>query len=169
VEEEGAMAFNCFVNFGDIKGESTDKDHKDWVMALGYSHAVTHPAAQTAAGGGSVEAGVHSEFVITKLVDSATPKLCEAACKGTHIPEVTVELWRAAREKPVRYMEFKMKEVLITGVIEDGDSTGAAQSPTETVKWVYGAIEWTYTKLTPDGSAAGNVSANCSVVQGTHA
>jgi hypothetical protein len=28
--------FNSFVNFGDIKGESTDKDHKDWVMALGY-------------------------------------------------------------------------------------------------------------------------------------
>ena len=26
------MAFNSFVNFGDIKGESTDKDHKDWVM-----------------------------------------------------------------------------------------------------------------------------------------
>ena len=26
------MAFNGFVNFGDIKGESTDKDHKDWVQ-----------------------------------------------------------------------------------------------------------------------------------------
>ena len=24
-----------FVNFGDIKGESTDKDHKDWVQILG--------------------------------------------------------------------------------------------------------------------------------------
>jgi hypothetical protein len=29
-------AFNAFVNFGDIKGESTDKDHKDWVMLLSY-------------------------------------------------------------------------------------------------------------------------------------
>jgi len=27
-------AFNGFVNFGDIKGESTDKDHKDWVTIL---------------------------------------------------------------------------------------------------------------------------------------
>jgi bacteriocin-like protein len=24
--------FKAFANFGDIKGESTDKDHKDWVM-----------------------------------------------------------------------------------------------------------------------------------------
>jgi type VI protein secretion system component Hcp len=39
------MAFNGFVNFGDIKGESTDKDHKDWVMMLKYNHAVTQPSA----------------------------------------------------------------------------------------------------------------------------
>jgi type VI protein secretion system component Hcp len=25
--------------------------------------------------------------------DAAAPKLHEAACKGTHIPEVTIELW----------------------------------------------------------------------------
>ena len=24
-------AFNAFANFGDIKGKSTDKDHKDWI------------------------------------------------------------------------------------------------------------------------------------------
>jgi len=30
------MAFNAFANFGDIKGECTDKDHKDWVMITSY-------------------------------------------------------------------------------------------------------------------------------------
>jgi hypothetical protein len=33
-----AGAFNAFVNFGDIKGESTDKDHKDWIEVLSYNH-----------------------------------------------------------------------------------------------------------------------------------
>ncbi len=28
-----------------------------------------------------------------KLLDAATPKLHEAACKGTHIPEVVIEVW----------------------------------------------------------------------------
>ena len=32
-----------------------------------------------------------SEFTVTKLVDAASPKLYEAACKGTHIPEVTID------------------------------------------------------------------------------
>jgi hypothetical protein len=27
-------AANAFVNFGDIKGESTEKDHKDWVARV---------------------------------------------------------------------------------------------------------------------------------------
>jgi len=31
-------SFNAFVNFGDIKGESTDKDHKDWIEVLSYRH-----------------------------------------------------------------------------------------------------------------------------------
>jgi hypothetical protein len=26
-------------------------------------------------------------------IDAATPKLHEAACKGTHLPEVVIELW----------------------------------------------------------------------------
>jgi type VI protein secretion system component Hcp len=34
-------------------------------------------------GGSGVE---HSEFKIVKLLDAATPKLYEAACKGTHLP-----------------------------------------------------------------------------------
>ena len=41
------MAFNAFANFGDIKGESTDKDHKDWVMITQYDHEVTQPASVT--------------------------------------------------------------------------------------------------------------------------
>lgn len=165
------MAFNAFANFGDIKGESTDKDHKDWVAVLRYDHAVTQPPSvtQKSAGGRSAEEVDHSEFTIVKLVDAATPKLYEAACKGTHIPEVTIELWRAGGDKPVKYMEFKLKEVLISGVIHNGDPNGPQQFPTETVKLTYGSIEWTYTKQKPDGSAAGNVAAKWNVGQGAAA
>ena len=31
---------------------------------------------------------------VTGGTAAATSKLYEAACKGTHIPEVTIELWR---------------------------------------------------------------------------
>ena len=35
--------------------------------------------------------------------------------------------------------------------------------------FTYGAIEWTYTKQKPDGTAAGNVAAKWSVAQGAAA
>jgi len=164
------MAFNAFANFGDIKGESTDKDHKDWVMVLKYDHAISQPASasQKTAGGRAAEEVDHSAFSIVKLLDAATPKLYEAACKGTHLPEVVIELWRAGGD-PVKYMEFKLKEVLISGVIQNGDPKGTDQFPTETIKMTYGAIEWTYTKQKADGSAAGNVAAKWNVAQGAAA
>jgi type VI secretion system secreted protein Hcp len=164
------MAFNAFVDFGDIKGESTDKDHKDWVMITKYEHEITQPASvtQKTAGGRTAEAVQHSEFVITKLIDAASPKLLEAACKGTHLPKVTVELWRAGGD-PVKYMEIKLSEVLISGVVHDASSSTSEQFPTEVIKMTYGAIEWTYTKQKPDGTAGGNVAAKWSLSQGAAA
>src|SRR5262245_49952345 len=164
------MAFNGFVNFGDIKGESTDKDHKDWVTILSFDHAIRQPASvtQKSAGGRAAEEADHSPFSITKLLDAATPKLYEAACKGTHIPEVTIECWRAGGD-PVKYYEIKLKEVLISGVVSNGHPKGDSGFPTETVKMTYGAIEWTYTKQKPDGTAGGNVAAKWSLAQGAAA
>jgi type VI secretion system secreted protein Hcp len=158
------MAFNGFANFGDIKGESTDRDHKDWVAVLDFDHGVTRPSSGSAGARGA-EAADHSEFTIVKLLDAATPKLYEAACKGTHLPEVVIELWRAGGTNPLKYMEFRLKEVLISGVIGRGDPAGPSGFPTETIKMTYGAIEWTYTKQKPDGSPAGNVSTKWSVAR----
>jgi type VI secretion system secreted protein Hcp len=165
------MAFNAFANFGDIKGESTDKDHKDWVMITSYNQSVTQPPSvtQKSAGGRSAEAATFSEFTITKLMDAATPKLFEAACKGTHLKEVTIDLLRAGGDSPVKYMEIKLKEVMISGVIHNADPTGDAQFPTETINMTYGAVEYTYTKQKPDGTAAGNVAAKWNVAQGAAA
>src|SRR6478735_7803575 len=114
--------FNAFVNFGDIKGESTDKDHKDWVMITKYEHEITQPASvtQKTAGARTAEAVEFTEFKLYKLVDAASPKLYEACCKGTHIKEVAIELWGAGGD-PLKYFEIKLKEVLVSGVTQIGD------------------------------------------------
>ena len=140
------------------------------MQILSYDHAITQPASvtQKSAGGRSAESVDHSEFSIVKLLDAATPKLHEAACKGTHIPEVTIELWRAGGD-PLKYLEVKLKEVLISGVSTAGDPLGTHGFPKETVAMVYGAIEWTYTKQKPDGTAGGNVAAKWNVAQGAAA
>lgn len=164
------MSFDAFANFGDIKGESTDKAHKDWVMLTSFQHQVTQPASvtQKTAGGRSAEAVQFSEYVLTKLVDAATPKLYEAACNGTHIPEVTIELWRSGGD-PLKYYEVKLKDVLISGIVHNGDPKGEHQFPTEVVSLTFGAIEQTYQKQGKDGKAAGNVAHKWNVSEGVAA
>jgi len=54
-------------------------------------------------------------------------------------------------------------------VIHDGNPVGEAQFPTETINMTYGAIEWTYTKQKPDGTASGNVAAKWNVATGAAA
>jgi len=163
--------FNAFVNFGDIKGEVTEKDHKDWAAATKVSYKVTQPASTTqqTAGGRSAEAVEFSEFSIQKLVDKATPKLFEAACKGTHIPEVTIDYSRAGGDAPVKYLEIKLKEVLISGIEHVGDPKGVNQFPSEEIRMTFGAIEKTYVQQKPDGKAGGNVAAKWNLSQGAAA
>ena len=164
------MAFDAFMNLGDIKGECTDKNHKDWIMISSFDHEITQPPSvtQKTAGGRTAEAVQHSEFTVVKLLDSATPKIHEAACKGTHIPEVTIECRRAGGD-PLKYYEIKLKEVLISGVTTNGNPKGDQGFPTETVQMTYGAIEWTYTKQKPDGTAGGNIAAKWNLAQGAAA
>jgi type VI secretion system secreted protein Hcp len=162
--------FNAFVNFGDIKGESTDKDHKDWAMITRYVHEISQPASvtQKTAGGRSAEAVQFAEFQMYKLIDAASPKLAEACCKGTHIPEITIELWRAGGD-PLKYYEIKLKENMISRVVQDASPNSDSQFPTEMIGIVFGAIEYTYTKQKPDGTAGGNVAAKWSAALGAAA
>jgi len=165
------MAFNAFVNFGDIKGESAEKDHKDWVAATKVQFGVTQPASFTrqTAGGGTAEAVQFSELTIEKLIDKASPKLFEAACKGTHLAEVIIDYTRASGDSPIKYLETKLKEVIISGIDHHADPKGEYQFPVEQVRMTFGAIEYTYTQQKPDGKAGGNVAAKWNVAKGAAA
>jgi len=60
-----------------------------WNVAQGAA-AFSEPA-NSGAGSGS-----NGGFTMVKLMDAATPKLFEAACKGTHLKEVTTGLQAGA-------------------------------------------------------------------------
>ena len=163
--------FNAFVNFGDIKGEVTEKDHKDWVAATKIQFEVTQPPSvtQQTAGGRSAEAAQFSELIIRKLCDKASSPLFLAACKGTHLPKVIIDYMRAGGDKPVKYLEITLSQVLISGFRHLGDPKGDEKFPVEEVRMTYGAIEKTYIQQKPDGTAGGNVAAKWDLTQGAAA
>jgi type VI secretion system Hcp family effector len=162
-----------FVNFGDIKGNAIDENHKDWVDALGISEALAGPPLD--AQGRNVKA-TYSPFQITKVWDAASPKLREAALKGTHIPEVVVELTPSLDTMhPV--LRITLKEVLITTVSMTVPSIlGTSISDTipvtgakEVVTLVAGAVQWEFFSYKADGSVGAYVTTKWAFVQGAFA
>lgn len=152
------MAADNFCKIDGIDGESTDDKHNKWIEVLSYSWGVSQMASASASssGGGTTQRADFNDLTITKLLDSASPKLSIACAQGDHIKEVKLELCRAGGDK-LLYMEYKMSNVVISSVQQGG---GGGSEPVETVTFNYGKIEWTYTKQKrADGSGGGNVPA----------
>ena len=145
------MAFNAYLYFDNIKGESTDANHKDWISVTSYRQPITRTQPGTGKAGGAV-----SEITITKRIDAASPKLYEAIYSGTHLKEAVIDLVHAGGKTP--FLVIKLADVVISSALDDAETTGAARFPTETISLTYSKIQWTYTQQKPDGTAAGTVA-----------
>ncbi|MDR2853138.1 MAG: type VI secretion system tube protein Hcp [Burkholderiaceae bacterium] len=140
----------------DIKGESQDKDHKDWIEVSSWNHCIIQPKSATAStsGGHTAERCEHGEMVFTKDMDVVSPLLYQNASGGTTFDEVTVQFYRADGEgNRVQYMEIKLKYVLIARVTPKVVSEGV---PTEEFALKYAAVQWKYTQQKTGGGQGGN-------------
>jgi type VI secretion system secreted protein Hcp len=170
-------SFDAFLQLDGVPGESLDDKHKDWIELLSIGHGMLQPVSQSrsSAGGGHTGRTQHDDFVITKLLDKASPKLYEAVSKGTHFSKAKIEVCRAGGGQ-VKFMEINMEEIVISSVHLGGTHSNGASSdatdaqagfPTETISLNYGKIEWIYTQQKrKDGSGGGNVSAKYDLTAG---
>jgi type VI secretion system secreted protein Hcp len=154
------MAFDAFIQLEGIKGESTDDKHKDWIEIQNYGFGASQSLSNTASSVGNLSsARVNIQnFTFTHNLDLASVKLFEYCCTGQHVPKVTVTLNRSGGDK-IKYMEYKMSDVLISSVSRGGDTQSSEDVPIECVTLAFGKLEMTYTKVGIDGKAAGNASA----------
>ncbi|HEU4389533.1 MAG TPA: type VI secretion system tube protein Hcp, partial [Blastocatellia bacterium] len=152
------MAFDAFLKVEGCPGESTDDAHKEWIEILSYSMGVSQPSSPTStAGSMSAERANFQDFVVTKVIDKASPKLALQCASGEHFKEVKLELCRAAGDKQ-KYMEYRMTDCIVTSFRPGGHSGGAESLPLEEVSFSYGKIEWKYTSTdSQTGKAKGDV------------
>lgn len=156
------MAFDAFLKLSTIPGESSDDKHKEWIETLSYHLGVSQPGSGSASSGGApnAERANFSDFSIVHTLDKASPKLFLACATGQHIPEVKLELCRATGDKQ-KYMEYKMTDVLVSGVRPGGSSQGGDALPLEEVSFNFSKIEVIYTETDhKSGKPKGDVKAN---------
>lgn len=129
-------AYDAFLNFGDIKGESTDKDHKDWVEIDSFSLGALRTGPSAAGAPGSARVNL-SEIKVTKVVDKASPKLMQAWKQKRSFPTVILEC-RKAGGTQMEYLKYVLENVTITGMSSGGDR------PTESLSLNFTKIEYAY-------------------------
>lgn len=150
-----------YIKLGDIKGESQDAKHKDWIEILSFSHGVSKPASAT---GASRRRGdvMMEDLVITKMLDKATPKLFEYATKGQVIPEVILDIVNSSRNS---YYTITLSNVMISSV-NNGGSTSGQNEIMDQVSFNYEKITWTYNSVDARGGTSGKVTATYNIEKG---
>ncbi len=157
-----ASAVDMYIKIGDIKGESTDDKHKEWIIIESFSHSMS-PSVGAERSRGGVTFG---DIVVVKELDKSTPKIGEAVTKGGHFPEVKIDLVRTFSDGTrATYYAYELTNVLITSY-SIGGSGEVGSTPTEQVSLNFEKAKVTYTEFDNDGTEKGKVEATWKVEKG---
>ncbi len=142
------MATNVYIQFKtpELKGESTDTKHKDWIEVLSWNHGFSQPtsAVRSTAGGGTVERANHSDFSFTKYMDSATDDILKQCWSGKHVEKAQFQCYRsdgADDQNPALYFQIDMEKIIISNYSVGG---GVGDIPIENISLSYGKVTYTY-------------------------
>lgn len=125
-----AAAVNAYLQIEGIRGEAQEDQHKDWIEVLSYHEGMGGMGsnAMASAGGARSRTELH-EIQISKLIDSSSPKLHEAASSGEHFRNAVLDLCRAGPDgRNAVYMQIVLQDVFISSM---GFSSGPR--PVETI------------------------------------
>jgi type VI secretion system secreted protein Hcp len=139
----------------DLKGESLDNDHGQWIELTGFQHEIRQPPSSSisTAGGHTVGRTEHGDLALVKDLDVASPSIYQAVSGGTTFQSAQIEFYRSAGDgKRVKYLEIQLKHVLISKVAVGIDDVFL---PVETLSLRYAAIQWKYQKQNIDGGQGG--------------
>mgnify|MGYP003574261715 FL=1 len=156
-----------YLKIGDIKGESTDDGHKDWINLLSVSSNITRPMGAGASGSTRHRSSAtFGDVVCVKEVDASTPKLQEAIADGTCFPKVNIDLCTSSEGgKRIPYLLWELKQARVTSYSVSGAADGS-MPPTEQLSLNYEAIKLTYDQIGKDNKSQGKVEYNWNIEEG---
>lgn len=119
------MAVDSFLKLGSLKGESIVKKQEDEIQIDNWSWGLSQSGTtHTGTGGGAGKVNV-ADINFSKRMDSSSPNLILAVCKGTHYEDATLTC-RKAGDDPLNYLVIEMKDIIITNY-STGGSAGMDQ------------------------------------------
>lgn len=123
---------------GDILGDSDIVGRENTIPVIGFSHGLTIPIDTQS--GQATGSRVHSPLMITKRMDSATPKLYQACVSGESLGSVELKFYRIdPTGKDDHYFSITLTNARVVDMRNSYPNI-------EQVSMVYEEIEWSWTK-----------------------
>jgi type VI secretion system secreted protein Hcp len=150
----------AFMKLGDIKGEATDTDHKDWILIESMSAPIFRSIAEGAKDQQRTKGETTlGDIVCLRQLDKSSTKLQEACANGTFYKVTYLHFCSTLKNKQEPYLTYKLSNVIVTSYSFHGNSAGDPL-PTEEITLGYTEVEWTYITLDPKtGDKKGQVPA----------
>ena len=150
----------AYIKLPDIDGEVQTNEHEKWIEVYSVSLPIFRSIGEGAKGAqrrqGNTSLG---DFVVTKELDSSSPKLAAAVAQGTHMDEVLVHMLSTINGDEKLVLEIKLSNVVPSGYSFSGMGNMNPR-PTETLSMNYTKIEWNYKAYDDMGGDAGNFPAS---------
>lgn len=142
-------AVDMFLKIGDIKGESKDKDHKDWIDIQSYSFGLSNSGTFAVGGGGGAGKVSFQDFNFAKFVDASSPHIFQAVATGKHFAEANFEVVDIFGSARLPFVRYKLGDVMVTSFSQ----SSGGDLPTESFSLNYAKIEFEYRMVDDKGKA----------------
>lgn len=157
----------AYMKLGDIKGEATDTDHKEWILL----DSMSSPMFRSVPSGAKDQQRTKGEttlgdIAVSRQLDKSSTKLQEACANGTFFKEVEIHFCTTVKNKQEPYLTYKLSDVIVSSYSFHGNSSGSPL-PSEQVTMGYTKAEWTYIVIDPKtGDKKGQVPAKYNPAEG---
>ncbi|MFH1863008.1 MAG: Hcp family type VI secretion system effector [bacterium] len=135
------------MNQGPIQGDCKQLGHEDTILVYEFDHEISIPRDNLT--GLPTGQRLHRPFAITKHIDNASPKLCQACTSGEQFSEVILEFYRInERGLEEHYYTIKLENAIVVDLQTFKPMTLVEETKSlhdmEKVSFTYRKIIWTY-------------------------
>lgn len=134
------------MKIGDIKGESRDSDHLEWIEVSSFSWGISQPDTPRSIRGGSGPGRVSVQDIsFRKRLDKSSPLLMKHCATGDPIPNAVLHVARTHNDKQT-YMEVTLSDLLVSSY-STASSTDGSSIPSDEISLNFSRIEMAYSEI----------------------
>jgi type VI secretion system secreted protein Hcp len=144
------MAIYMNYNNGSIKGDATQQKHEGWIAVNSFQWGVGRGISSAVGNSKNREASEPSvsEITITKVLDQASPLLCQEDLITKKGVPVVIDFVRTGDKGDDVFLKFTLTNTLVSGY----SMSSGGDRPSESITLNFTKFEYSYTGMKEDGT-----------------